>query len=137
MMKYLISGDGYNKIVVDAKLQNNYVAMKQYYFNGTEIHKTDKTELYLEKTDSGYGVKSIMSDSDDTLIIPKSVITEILPYAVRGCKFRRIVVPTQMALKLDDKSLYGSDTLREFISLSHDVVYGGDVFPKELVRRRV
>ena len=47
------------------------------------------------------------------------------------------MVPSQMALKLDDKSLYGSDTLREFISLSHDVVYGGDVFPKELVRRRV
>lgn len=137
MMKYLVSGDGYNKIVVDAKLRNNRIVTKQYYFDGTEIRKTDKTELYLEKTENGYGVKSITSDSDDTLIIPKSVITEILPYAVRGCRFRRIIIPTQMKVKLNSKSLYGSETLREFVSLSHDVVYGGDVFPKELVRRRV
>jgi hypothetical protein len=135
MYVYRISGDDYDSVAVDTFYADNTLTSYQYYMKNGAIVKSDKADFLLTVDGNTIALEGITTDSTDTVILPKMMVRRILPYALRNTKFRRLVVPLDADVELCNKSLYGSDSLQDYISLSRKVRYNSDALPKTVTRR--
>lgn len=135
MLAYWISGEGYNQILVSVNKGRSTPVVEQYYVQfGNIVHRSKV--IYSLGYENGVYLKHIDTEDTDTVILPKGLFKRVGPYAISGCEFRRLVVPLKMEVEFVSKSLWGSDTLCEFLSLSRDVEYAQDVFPATVIKRR-
>lgn len=137
MYSYKIRGDDYDTIIVDVYFSNWVLHVTQYYSDKGRVTKTDSTQLFIKMSEGTVEVNAVESNSFDTLVLPKSIIQTICPYAFKGTHFKRIVIPLDVHLHLCTKAFYECSDLTEFISLSRNVTYDTDVFPATVQRRIV
>lgn len=135
MLAYWISGDGYNQILVNVNRDRSTPVVEQYYVQFGNIVRRSKVVYRLGYVDGVY-LKHIDTEDTDTVILPKGLFKSVGPYAISECMFKRLVVPLKMKVRFASKSLWGSSTLCEFLSLSRDVEYEQDVFPSTVIKRR-
>lgn len=128
MLSYWINGDDYNQILIHIHRDIHSPVVDQYYVRFGNIVKRSKVIYRMSYRDC-FVLDNIVTEDDDTVILPKGLFEEVSPYSVSGCKFKRIVVPLNMNVRFKSKALYGSDTLCSFVSLSRNVTYDSDVFP--------
>lgn len=131
MLLYWIGGDGYNKILTDTTISEDVCTVEQYYMYYNAIVKRSVV-LYTVKEEV---LVSIATGDEDTLIFPKNAFKEVGSYAVDGTEFKRLVLPRGIELRLRHKALYGNEKLSDFISLSRNVTYADNVFPRSIERR--
>lgn len=137
MYSYRIRGDNYDTIIVDVYYRGCTIATTQYYSNLGSVVAKDDVNYIVSVTNNMLCLDSIITDARDTVVLPASTIRCVSAYALKGTHFRRLVLPLDVQLRLKTHSLYGSDSLREFISLSRKVIYEEDVFPSTVQRRIV
>lgn len=131
MYLYWIGGQNYNKVMVDVYTRRGVICSDQYYVYGQAIVKRSLVEFNI-KDDV---LEGISTDDRDTVILPKSCFKSIGPYAVKGCAFQRLVMPRNIKLRLQTRSLYGNEELTDYISLSRNIEYDDNVFPRTIERR--
>lgn len=137
MYSYRIRGDNYDTIIVDVYYRGCTIATTQYYSNLGSVVAKDEVSYIVSVTNNMLCLDSIITDARDTVVLPASTIRCVSAYALKGTQFRRLVLPLDVQLRLKTHSLYGSDSLQEFISLSRKVIYEEDVFPSTVQRRIV
>lgn len=135
MYSYKIRGDDYDTIVIDTRMHIDAQLSTQYYMKNGMLVGQDEVVFGLRVVDGKVSLECIETEAVDTVIVPKGYITQILPYAMKGVGFKRLVLPKAIDLHLCDHALCGSDTLEEFQSLSRNVSFGVNVFPQTVVRR--
>lgn len=134
MISYWISGDDYNQILINPLSGRGMPKSEQYYvLNGVIVKRS--TVKFVIDYDDCVTLTGIETDDTDTVILRKDIFKAVAGYAMKGCKFRRLVVPLNMRVMFREKALYGSDTLVEYKSLSRVVSYEGNVFPPTLERK--
>lgn len=135
MYMYHIRGEGYDSIAVDYRICNDEIITDQYYVKDGNIIKTARVHFLYSINNGVMCLSGIVTDEDDTVVLPKSFLKEILPYSLKGTSFKRLVIPAGVSIRLDNNALFGSDTLEEYMSLSNSIRYGFDVFPETVKRR--
>lgn len=136
MFSYKISGSDFDTVIVDFMYSPRAICTEQYYVCRGQICGRDTVKFILVHLEGKVSLDRIETEASDIVILPKCSVQQILPYALRGSTFKRFVLSPGVKLKLLPKSLYGSDTVTEFCSLSRDVKYDMNVFPPK-IRRRV
>ncbi|MCM1440606.1 MAG: hypothetical protein NC131_15625, partial [Roseburia sp.] len=122
MFAYWIGGNDYNQILVNIHKDKDTPVVEQFYVSFGNIVKRSKV-MYRVGYNEGSTLTSIVTEDNDTVILPKGLFSNVGAYAVTGCKFKRLVVPLNMPVRCMSKALYGSDTLCDFLSLSRNVRY--------------
>lgn len=135
MYKYNIKGDTYDTIAVDQRIIHGGIQSTHYYTKDGVITGQANVIFVTHYEADSFVLDSIKTDATGTVVLPKTLITVVGPYALRGVGFKRLVIPKGVKLTLKKKSLYGSDTVTEFITLSRDIQYEDDVFPLTITRR--
>lgn len=137
MYSYRIRGDNYDTIIVDVYFRGCTLAATQYYSNLGNVVAKDDVSYMVSMSNNLLCLDRIITEACDTVVLPASTIRCVSAYALKDTHFRRLVLPLDVQLRLKTHSLYGSDTLQEFISLSRKVIYEEDVFPSTVQRRIV
>ena len=137
MYSYKVRGKTYDTIVVDMFYDEFDIETTQYHMSHGEVVFITKVLFEVSLVGREVYLDRIETDTTDTVILPKKAIDYVRPNAVENTKFRRLVVPSDMKIVFLSKSLYGSESLKEFVSLSKYVRFESDVFPETISVRRL
>lgn len=137
MFSYRISGDDFDTVVLDSQFTPQAICTEQYYVSHGNITKHDSVKFHMCLVEGIISLYKIETDATDVVILPKSPIEQMLPNSLEGATFERFIISTGVKLRLLNKALYGSETVKEFRSLSRNLLYEGDVFPPTIQRRLV